>query len=109
MNSRCARDNLFTFNDISTDIVFVVTAISGKGNVSLLEAPKIDFPPDFEVYDVKVTDNTDKSTGRTTGSKTFEYRFIPRSHGTFTLGPIEYSYYDIDAGRYSTLRSQSRI
>ena len=81
----------------------LVVTVSGKGNVSLLEAPKIDFPPDFEVYDVKVTDDTDKSTGRTSGSKTFEYPFIPRSHGTFTLGPIEYSYYDIDAGRYVTL------
>jgi len=81
----------------------LLVTISGKGNVSLLEAPKINFPPDFEVYDVKVTDNTDKSSGRTTGSKTFEYPFIPRSHGTFKLDPVEYSYYDIDAGRYVTL------
>lgn len=81
----------------------LLVTISGKGNVSLLEAPKIDFPPDFEVYDVKVTDNTDKSSGRTTGSKTFEYPFIPRSHGTFSLDPVEYSYYDIDAQRYVTL------
>ncbi|MBR4817185.1 MAG: BatD family protein [Bacteroidales bacterium] len=87
------------------DAASLMVTISGKGNVSLLEAPKIDFPPDFEVYDVKVTDNTDSSTGRTTGSKTFEYPFIPRSHGTFTLGPIEYGYYDIDAGRYATLRT----
>ena len=81
----------------------LLVTISGNGNVSLLEAPKISFPPDFEVYDVKVTDNTDKSTGRTTGSKTFEYPFIPRSHGSFKLDPVEYSYYDIDAGRYVTL------
>ena len=83
----------------------LIVTISGKGNVSLLEAPKIAFPPDFEVYDAKVTDNTDSSTGRTSGSKSFEYPFIPRSHGTFTLGPVEYSYYDIDAGRYVTLRT----
>jgi len=66
----------------------LIVTISGKGNVSLLEAPKIAFPPDFEVYDAKVTDNTDSSTGRTSGSKSFEYPFIPRSHGTFTLGPV---------------------
>ena len=83
----------------------LIVTVSGKGNVSLLEAPKVKFPPDFEVYDAKVTDNTDSSTGRTSGSKTFEYPFIPRSHGTFTLDPIEYSYYDIDAGRYVTLRT----
>ena len=88
------------------DAASLILTISGKGNVSLLEAPKINFPPDFEVYDVKVTDNTDKSSGRTTGSKTFEYPFIPRSHGTFTLDPIEYSYYDIDAKRYATVKTE---
>lgn len=88
------------------DAASLIVTISGKGNVSLLEAPKINFSPDFEVYDVKVTDNTDKSSGRTTGSKTFEYPFIPRSHGTFTLDPIEYSYYDIDAKRYATVKTE---
>ena len=100
VKAELSKDSLRTH-----DAGSLIVTISGKGNVSLLEAPKISFPPDFEVYDAKVTDNTDKSTGRTTGSKTFEYPFIPRSHGTFTLGPVEYSYYDIDAGRYVTLRS----
>ena len=100
IKSELSKDSLRTH-----DAGSLVVTISGKGNVSLLEAPKINFPPDFEVYDAKVTDNTDGSTGRTSGSKTFEYPFIPRSHGTFTLDPVEYSYYDIDAGRYVTLRT----
>ena len=100
IKSELSKDSLRTH-----DAASLLVTISGKGNVSLLEAPKINFPPDFEVYDVKVTDNTDKSSGRTTGSKTFEYPFIPRSHGTFTLDPIEYSYYDIDAGRYATVHT----
>ena len=100
IKSSLSKDSLRTH-----DAGSLVVTVSGKGNVSLLEAPKIKFPPDFEVYDAKVTDNTDSSTGRTSGSKTFEYPFIPRSHGTFTLDPIEYSYYDIDAGRYVTLRT----
>ena len=100
IKSSLSKDSLRTH-----DAGSLIVTISGKGNVSLLEAPKINFPPDFEVYDAKVTDNTDSSTGRTSGSKSFEYPFIPRSHGTFTLGPVEYSYYDVDAGRYVTLRT----
>ena len=100
IKSSLSKDSLRTH-----DAGSLIVTISGKGNVSLLEAPKIAFPSDFEVYDAKVTDNTDSSTGRTSGSKSFEYPFIPRSHGTFTLGPVEYSYYDIDAGRYVTLRT----
>ncbi len=100
MTTSISKDSLKT-HDASSLIV----TITGKGNVSLLEAPKLDFPPDFEVYDVKVSDNTEKSGGRTSGSKTFEYPFIPRSHGTFELGPVEYSYYDISSGKYVTLSS----
>ena len=72
--------------------------VSGTGNLALLSAPKISFPPDFEVYDVKSSDN-----GR---SRVFEYPFIPRSHGEFEIGPVEYSYYDISSGRYVTLASE---
>jgi len=31
--------------------------ISGKGNLKLIDPPKIDFPPDFETYDPKVNAN----------------------------------------------------
>ena len=93
MSASLSRDSLKTHDAASLKVT-----VSGKGNISLLEAPKISFPPDFEVYDVK--------TSESAGSKTFEYPFIPRSHGEFTLGPVEYSYYDVAAGKYVTLRSQ---
>ena len=84
----------------------LVVTISGRGNVSLLEEPKVSFPPDFEVYDTKSTENTDKSNGGTSGSKSFEFPFIPRSAGDFTIPSVEYSYYDINTGKYVTLRTE---
>ena len=81
----------------------MTVTVSGRGNVSLLEAPKVNFPADMDVYDTKTTENTDKTTGGTSGSKVFEYPFIPRSHGEFTIAPIEYSYYDVNAGKYETI------
>ncbi|MBQ8062275.1 MAG: BatD family protein [Bacteroidales bacterium] len=84
----------------------LVITLSGRGNVSLLEEPKVSFPPDFEVYDTKTTENTDKSNGGTSGSKSFEFPFIPRSAGDFTIEPVEYSYYDVTSGKYVTLRTQ---
>lgn len=100
MSARLSKDSLKTH-----DAASLLVTVSGRGNVSLLEAPKLSFPPDFEVYDVKVTDSSDKSTGKTSGSKTFEFPFIPRSAGEFVIDPVQYSYYDVNARKYVTLSS----
>ena len=84
----------------SNEAASLIVTISGNGNLSMLEAPKVSFPPDFEVYDLKSTDKT--SASGTSGSKTFEYPFIPRSHGDFTIPSIEYSFYDNAHGKYVT-------
>ena len=75
--------------------------ITGNGNISMLGAPKVSFPSDFEVYDVKSTENI--SNDGASGSKTFEYPYIPRSYGQYEIGPINYSYYDVSLGRYVTI------
>lgn len=101
ISARLTTDNLKTH-----DAASLIITVSGRGNVALLEEPKVNFPPDFEVYDTKTTENTDKSNGGTSGSKSFEYPFIPRSHGDFTIEPVEYSYYDVNAGKYVILRTE---
>ena len=93
MSAALTRDSLLTHDAASLRIT-----VTGTGNTSLLEAPKVNFPPDFEVYDVKTSD--------VSGGKVFEYPFIPRSHGDFVLGPVEYSYFDLASRKYVTLRSQ---
>ena len=93
MSAALTRDSLLTHDAASLRIT-----VTGTGNTSLLEAPKVSFPPDFEVYDIKTSD--------VSGGKVFEYPFIPRSHGDFTIGPVEYSYFDLASRKYVTLRSQ---
>ena len=100
ISARLSKDSLKVH-----DAASLIVTVSGKGNVSLIEAPKLSFPPDFETYDVKTTQNTDKSG--TTGSKTFEYPFIPRSYSDFTLPPLKYSYYDVNSKKYATVSTDS--
>jgi uncharacterized membrane protein len=66
----------------------------------------VDFPPHFETYDIKVTDNTKTSGSGISGSKSFEYPVIPRSEGSFDISGPEFSYYDIHKKQYVTLRSK---
>ena len=98
ISAALSRDSLKTHEAAS-----LLVTISGKGNVSLLEAPKVKFPPDMEVYDTKVSEKVDRNG--LSGSKYYEFPFIPRSHGEFVIEPIQYSYYDVDQGRYVTLET----
>lgn len=81
------------------DAASLIVKIKGEGNLNLLEAPKIKFPPEFEVYDVKSSDEN--------GMRVFEYPFIARHYGNYSLGPVEFSYYDIESKSYKTLSSTS--
>jgi len=83
----------------------LMLTISGSGNLNLVDAPSVTLPPDFEVYDVKRTDNVTSGVRGTSGTKSFEYPFIPRSHGDFTIPGPEFTYYDVKSGRYVTLHS----
>ncbi len=100
IEARLSKDTLST-----NDAASLILTVSGTGNVSLLEAPVVHLHPDMEVYDVKTTDNTDRARGGVSGSKTFEYPFIPRSAGEFTIDLVEYSYYDVTSGKYVTLKT----
>lgn len=82
----------------------LIVTVSGKGNVALLEAPKVSLPPDMEVYDTKVTSNI--APGGMSGTRKYEYPFIPRSYGDFVIEPVKYSYYDVNQKKYVTLETQ---
>ena len=79
--------------------------IKGIGNISLLEAPKLNFPPDFEVYDPKVSQKSSTSPSGMSGSKTFEYLIIPRNEGDFSIPSVKFSFFNPRTGKYQTLSS----
>ena len=80
--------------------------ISGSGNLALLEPFKINFPPDFEVYDPKIIDKTFSANAHTAGKKIFEYLLIPRFEGNYEIPSISYAYFHLPSKKYKTLRTE---
>ena len=94
-------------NDLNVNEAFTLTlTVSGKGNIELLELPKPIFPPDFEVYDPKITSSVKDNALGISGSKKAEYIVIPRVSGDFTLEEIDFSYFNPSLERYETLHSE---
>lgn len=78
--------------------------IAGKGNVKLIEPPKLNLPESFESYEPKISENI-SNQGGVSGSKTYNYLIIPREAGEFTIGGLDFSYFDADKKQYVTIPS----
>lgn len=82
--------------------------ISGTGNLMLVEAPQIQFPSTFEVYDPQIDDNIRRSENGISGSRTFEWVLIPRSQGSFTIPALKFIFFDPSTGQYITRTIESQ-
>lgn len=80
--------------------------IAGNGNLKFITAPKVDFPPDIELYDPKKTINTKVSEQGVAGNVTFDYLFIPRYAGTYRIAPVNFSYFDLSTKKYKTVQTK---
>lgn len=76
--------------------------ISGTGNLPLTEAPEIEFPSDFEVYDPEVSDRINVSANGVSGRRRFQYLIIPRYPGEYQIDKISFSYFDPASRTYKT-------
>ena len=91
----------------TNDAVTIKLTIKGSGNMKLLNTPEIKFPQDFEIYDPKVENQFETSSNGVTGTKTIEYLAIPRHAGSFTIPPVEFTYFDLKSNSYKTLKTQA--
>jgi len=79
--------------------------VSGEGNLQLIDKLNVIFPPDFETYDPKISNDIRSSDKGVSGSQIFEYLIIPRKPGKFRLKPISFSFYDLRKMKYVSLTS----
>jgi heme exporter protein D len=94
--------------DLTTnDALTLTVTITGKGNIELISAPKIEFPSDFETYDPKVTTRINKTGSGVSGTKKFDYLAIPRTAGDYTVKPVSFCFFDPADGQYHVYRTKT--
>ena len=91
ITSRNVREN---------DAITIKLDVTGNGNIKLINPPKISFPADFEVYDPKTNSNFSASDQGLNGNISFEYLFLPRFAGTYTIPAINFVYFDTGTKKY---------
>ena len=91
----------------TNDAVTIKLVISGTGNMKLINTPEVGFPQDFEIYDPKVDNKFNLTRNGLSGNKVIEYLAIPRHAGTYTIPPIEFSFFDLKSQSYKTLKTDA--
>ena len=92
------KDNITT-DDVGT----LKVVVSGKGNIQLVNAPKIVWPEGIDAYDAKVKDNVDRSQVPMQGSKVFSFPFTVSKPGNYKIDSILFSYFDPESATYRTV------
>lgn len=93
------QKNNFTTDE--TGKLFIT--ITGSGNMQLLTLPDISWPANFEVFETKLTDNTDNKTVPISGSKSFEIPFSVSKEGSYQIPIIKFSFFDPASNSYKTV------
>ena len=97
ISASLVKDNITT-DDAGT----LKVVVSGKGNIQLVNAPKIVWPEGIDAYDAKVKDNVDKSQVPMQGSKVFSFPFTVSKPGNYKIDSILFSYFDPETATYKT-------
>ena len=91
----------------SNEAVTLKLTIAGSGNLTLINPLKIELPQDFEAYEPKTSDKVTASDKGLNGSITFEYLFIPRFAGNFTIPSIPFVFFNPSSRLFETRTTQA--
>lgn len=83
--------------------------IEGRGNLTFIQAPKLNLPTSFEQYNVKTTESINSSPAGTSGYRKFEYPFIARAEGDYDIPSIEFTYFNPKTEQYITHSSKDMV
>ena len=102
MNASFENKNL-----AAQDAATLKLTINGSGNLTVLNAPEIQWPSDINLFNTSSKEDIDKTVVPMKGSKTFEYLFTAKKAGHYDIPPIEFSYFDPISSSYKTIKSDT--
>ena len=83
--------------------------VHGKGNLKLVELPKIETPAGLERYEPEHKENIVTSLGGLRGSVYDQYTIVPQYRGKFKIPPISFSYFSLEDKKYKTITSDAIV
>ena len=90
----------------ANDAVSLIVKVDGHGNLSNIRFPKVEWPAEVELFELKEKDQSSKGGA---GFKAFELLLIPRSTGKVRIPPLEFGFFDPESKHYYTKTTEETI
>jgi len=101
------RPDLSSKTATTDDALTLILTVRGSGDIKRVEAPALDLPEGFEVYEPKAVEETNLELNASIeGKKVFEYLLLPKVPGDYEFTP-KFTYFSPDSAKYVTLADQS--
>ncbi|OUS01444.1 BatD protein [Flavobacteriales bacterium 33_180_T64] len=79
--------------------------VTGKGNLSLFQLPKLTVPSSLEVYEPEHNENIRTNLSGMQGSISDSYTIVPQYQGKYPIPSISFSYFDLETETYKRVSS----
>ncbi len=89
------------------DSVTLSVTIQGQGNIKDALEPPFKIPGALKSYKDNPEEDIKLGLSGYKGKKIFRTALVPVKPGTYVIGPIELTYFDVSEGRYITKKTQS--
>jgi len=83
----------------------VKVELQGKGNLKLVDLPKLSTPNGLEVYQPEHKENIVTTLRGMTGKIYDQYTVVPQFKGKYNIPPIEFSYFNPNEIKYHTIKT----
>ncbi len=77
--------------------------VGGKGNLKLMELPKLKVPSSLEMYEPERKNNVNTTISGMRGNISDNYVIVPQYGGKYIIPPVEFSYFDPKKEEFVTI------
>lgn len=89
------------------DALNMRVTVNGRGNLKLIDPPKLEVSDNFEVYEPTTEENIAVDAAGVNGSKTYDYTIVARNACTDTIPAINFTFFDDNARKFVSLNTGS--
>ena len=100
-----ANKNVLKANDAAQ----IKVEVSGKGNLKLIEIPKITTPAELEVYTPEHKENVSTALSGLRGSISDTYTVVPQYKGKYKIPAVSFSYFNPIDEKYKTIKAEAIV